>query len=222
MESGAYGAAKAGGSFSFESFLRRPETVLRVASAVFAIIVFACILTDGYPSDRQGQVFCIFGGNADACRYGIGIGVIAFFACGIFLSLDVYFPNLSNSSHRKYIVQSDFGFSALWSFLWFVGFCFLAHQWSIELPEPPLTGQSNARAAIAFSFFSILSWVPLALLAYKRYRMGVADFNPNYVDPSQDTTPPYSSYPDAVTDNYQQPPFTNNPDAGDGYKPPLY
>ncbi|KAM8947426.1 synaptogyrin-2 [Pelodytes ibericus] len=221
METGAYGAAKAGGSFNLEQFLKRPETILRIASALFALIVFACILTDGYTSNN-GMLVCVFGANSDACHYGITIGVIAFLGSVLFLGLDIYFPNLSNISYRKYIVLSDLGFSALWSFLWFVGFCFLANQWGKGLPYPLLTGQDNARAAIAFSFFSIISWVPLTFLAYKRYRMGVDDFNPNYVDPSLDTTAPYSSYPDAVTDNYQRPPFANNLDPGDSYKPPQY
>ncbi|XP_075436123.1 synaptogyrin-2 [Ascaphus truei] len=222
METGAYGAAKAGGSFSCESFLQRPETVLRLCCAVFALIVFACILGDGYMSDsKSGETWCIFNRNSDACHYGVGIGVIAFLAALLFLGLDVYFPTLSNATYRKYLVLADLGFSALWSFLWFVGFCFLANQWASTTGNIDI-GASNARAAIAFTFFSILSWVPLACLAYKRYRIGVDDFKPNYVDPTQDNIPPYSSYPNSVSESYQHPPFTNNPDMGDGYEPPVY
>ncbi|XP_018428337.1 PREDICTED: synaptogyrin-2, partial [Nanorana parkeri] len=110
----------------------------------------------------------------------------------------------------------------LWGFLWFVGFCFLANQWAATDTSKMLTGHDNARAAIAFSFFSILSWVPLAIFAYKRFRIGVEDFNSSYIDPSLDSTPPYSSYPDAVTDNYQRPPFTQSAETDDGYKPPTY
>ncbi|XP_053552594.1 putative synaptogyrin-2 like protein, partial [Bombina bombina] len=111
--------------------------------------------------------------------------------------------------------------AGLWSFLWFVGFCFLTNQWSITDPHSYLTGADNARAAIAFSFFSILTWIPLAFLAYKRYTAGVDDFSTDYVDPSQDTTTPYSSYPNTVSDSYQQPPFTQNSDTGE-YQPPAY
>ncbi|XP_053309458.1 synaptogyrin-2 [Spea bombifrons] len=222
METGAYGAAGAGGSFNLKQFLMRPESILRVASAIFALIVFACILTDGYPSDTEGRVFCIFNHNSDACHYGVGIGTIAFLGSLLFLGLDAYFPTISNVAQRRHIVLADLGFSALWSFLWFVGFCFLANQWASTNLSDIHIGQDNARAAIAFSFFSILSWIPLAFMAYKRYKLGVDDFNPNYVDPSLDTTSPYPPYPDAVGDNYQRPPFTNQADTGDGYKPPLY
>lgn len=50
--------------------------------------------------------------------------------------------------------------AGVWSFLWFVGFCFLTNQWQRTTPGPG-TAQAGdaARAAIAFSFFSILSWV---------------------------------------------------------------
>ncbi|CAI9538953.1 unnamed protein product [Staurois parvus] len=189
---------------------------------IFALIVFSCILTDGYVGGNTGQLYCIFNHNIDACRYGIGIGVIAFFGALIFLGLDVYLPMLSNVQTRKHIVLSDFGFAGLWSFLWFVGFCFLANQWSLTDTAKISVGQDNARAAIAFNFFSILSWVPLAILAFKRVKMGAEDFNTSYVDPSLDTASPYSSYPDAVTDNYQRPPFTQSAETDDGYKPPAY
>ncbi|KAG9469946.1 hypothetical protein GDO78_019283 [Eleutherodactylus coqui] len=223
MESGAYGAAKAGGSFSLEEFLRRPETILRLLSAIFALIVFACILTDGYDSDPggAGTLYCVFNQNMDACHYGVGIGVIAFLGALAFLALDVYFPMVSNTNTRKYIVLTDLGFAGLWTFLWFVGFCFLANQWASTAVIPHV-GADNARAAIAFNFFSILSWFPLASLAYKRYKMGVDDFNTNYMDPNLAAASPYSSYPDAVSDNYQRPPFTQSAETDDGYQPPQY
>lgn len=50
--------------------------------------------------------------NADsACSYGVGVGVLAFLACVLFLMLDAYFPNISNAKERKYIVISDLAFS---------------------------------------------------------------------------------------------------------------
>lgn len=46
----------------------------------------------------------------------------------------------------------------MWTFLWFICFCVLANQWS-------KTTDSNAgdaaRAVVAFSFFSIVTWVSL-------------------------------------------------------------
>lgn len=53
--------------------------------------------------------------------------------------------------------------AGLWSFLWFVGFCFLTNQWQRTAPGPG-TAQAGdaARAVITFSFFSILSWVSAA------------------------------------------------------------
>lgn len=53
--------------------------------------------------------------------------------------------------------------AGLWSFLWFVGFCFLTNQWQRTAPGPGTTQAGDAaRAAITFSFFSILSWVSVA------------------------------------------------------------
>lgn len=50
-----------------------------------------------------------------------------------------------------------------WSFLYFVGFCYLANAWGkSEAPENGF-GVNNVQAAIAFSFFSIFTWVSLKI-----------------------------------------------------------
>uniref|UniRef100_K7F879 Synaptogyrin n=1 Tax=Pelodiscus sinensis TaxID=13735 RepID=K7F879_PELSI len=188
---------------------------------VFALIVFSCIFGEGYinPHD-SAQLHCIFNHNEDACRYGIAIGVLAFLACIFFFCIDIYFPQLSSAADRKYLVLADLGFSALWTFLWFIGFCFLTSQWSVTQLDNVSVGADSARAAIAFSFFSIFSWGLLITFALQRYRMGVEDFTNSYVDPSPAPSTPYSVYPDVSHDNYQQPPFTQTGETTEGYQPP--
>lgn len=89
---------------------RPPDT--GSAPQVFALIVFACLVGDGYMSRPEDpQLYCIFNRNEDACRYGIGIGVLAFLACIFFFMVDVYFPQISNTTDRKYLVLADLGFS---------------------------------------------------------------------------------------------------------------
>ncbi|XP_017380491.1 synaptogyrin-2 isoform X1 [Cebus imitator] len=250
MESGAYGAAKAGGSFDLRRFLTQPQVVTRAVCLVFALIVFSCIYGEGYSNTHQSkQMYCVFNHNEDACRYGSAIGVLAFLASAFFLVVDAYFPQISSATDRKYLVIGDLLFSALWTFLWFVGFCFLTNQWAVTNPADVLVGASSARAAITFSFFSIFSWVggpgagswvkgggrwgplptctcvlplqgALAFLAYQRYKAGVDDFIQNYVDPTPDPSTAYASYPSASVDNYQQPPFTQNVESTEGYQPP--
>ncbi|NWR49219.1 SNG2 protein, partial [Regulus satrapa] len=137
----------------------------RSAPQVFALIVFSCLVGDGYTSTTEDyRLYCIFNRNEDACRYGIGIGVLAFLACIFFFAVDVYFPQISNTTDRKYLVLADLGFSGAWTFLWFIGFCFLTNQWSWTRPEYVYIGADSARAAITFSFFSIFSWVSGTLL----------------------------------------------------------
>ncbi|XP_045691904.1 synaptogyrin-2 isoform X1 [Phyllostomus hastatus] len=222
MESGAYGAAKAGGSFDLRRFLTQPQVVARAVCLVFALIVFSCIFGEGYSNTHESeQKYCVFNRNEDACRYGSAIGVLAFLACAFFFVVDVYFPQISNVTDRKYLVVGDLLFSALWTFLWFVGFCFLTNQWVATKSEDVLVGADSARAAIAFSFFSIFSWGLLAFLDYQRYKAGVDDFLQNYVDPTPDPNTPYASYPGPSVDNYQQPPFTQNAETTEGYQPPV-
>lgn len=79
---------------------------------VFALIVFSCLVGEGYTNlPSSSELFCIFNHNEDACRYGIGIGVLAFLACIFFFMVDIYFPQISNTTDRKYLVLADLCFS---------------------------------------------------------------------------------------------------------------
>ena len=65
---------------------------------------------------------------------------------------------------KNYQLMYPFPISALWSFLWFVGFCYMTDKWRRrdEVPvavAPHGHGRDNIQAAIAFSFFSIFTWV---------------------------------------------------------------
>lgn len=127
--------------------------------------MFGCISSDGY-DDKYHH--CVFNKNTNACQYGVAIGVIAFLACLLFLAVDAQFDSISNTINRRHLVTADLGFSSIWAFLWFVGFCFLADQWrKSTIQSQNVT--NHARATIAFSFFSIFTWVsfdcfPLSLL----------------------------------------------------------
>ncbi|XP_060058827.1 synaptogyrin-2 isoform X2 [Erinaceus europaeus] len=139
MESGAYGAAKAGGSFDLWRFVTQPQVVARAVCLVFSLIVFSCIFGEGYSNTHDvKQLSCVFNRNEDACRYSSAIGVLAFLASAFFLVIDAYFPQISNVTDRKYLVISDLLFSAShsWSFLRPEPGKPLAPAW--ELPCPPL------------------------------------------------------------------------------------
>jgi len=54
------------------------------------------------------------------------------------------------------------GFSGFWAFLWFVCFCYLADKWRKTSGNGISSHQrNNCQAAIAFSFFSIFTWVSI-------------------------------------------------------------
>ncbi|XP_015227612.1 PREDICTED: synaptogyrin-2-like [Cyprinodon variegatus] len=217
MQGSAYGASLAGGAFDFESFVKKPQTILRFLSWVFSIVVFASITAEGYINKHmQQETMCMFNNNDSACSYAVGIGVLAFLACVAFLLLDAYFPNISNAKERKFIVMGDLAFSAVWTFLWFICFCVLANQWSKT--DAKVVMADAAKAVIAFSFFSVITWSLLSYFAFGRYRQGVSDFNQDYTDPAQDHTSPYPPAPSS----YQQAPFTNNQAQPGEYQPPNY
>ncbi|KAH3872986.1 synaptogyrin-3-like [Dreissena polymorpha] len=221
----AYGAGMAGGEFDPVQFIKRPQVILRIISWVFSIIVFGCISAGGY-YDHKCQM-----NDSGACGYGIGIGVTAFLICIGFLILDGMFDSISSVQYRKWAVLADLVISGMWTFLWFVGFCFETDMWrrtsqSSDALAPNGHGRDNVQAAIAFSFFSILSWGVLTFFAFRRYREGTSDtLTSGYGgDQPQNQSSPYSSFPGSdASDPYQQPPFSN-PKSGDipNYQPPTY
>ena len=85
---------------------------LTPSSQLFSIVVFASITAEGYINPvKEEQTKCMFHGNDSACSYGVGVGVLAFLGCVVFLILDAYFPQISNAKERKFIVIADLVFS---------------------------------------------------------------------------------------------------------------
>ncbi|XP_067088973.1 synaptogyrin-2a [Osmerus mordax] len=226
MESSAFGASLAGGAFDLTSFVKQPQTIVRILSWLFSIVVFATITGEGFvnkPSSKE--LNCMFNQNENACNFGLGIGVLAFLACVIFLVLDAYLPQISNAKERKHIVTADLAFSGLWAFLWFICFCVLANQWSHSNVDLQNVGDA-ARAVVTFSFFSIFTWGLLALFAYKRFKQGVSDFDQGYTDPANDNSTPYPPtyppYPNSGPEGYQQSPFSQASERPGEYQPPAH
>ena len=122
--------------------------------------MFGCIADKGKPT-FNGEKYCVYDGDDGACNYGVAIGVIAFIACLIFLALDFFMDSITHVEVKKYVFLSDLLFSALWTFLWFVGFCYLCDKWRKQDDKDQFSShvKSNAEGAIAFTFFSIISWV---------------------------------------------------------------
>ncbi|KAI4455912.1 synaptogyrin [Holotrichia oblita] len=208
---GAYGGGKAGGAFDPVAFIRRPQVILRVVCWLCSIIVFGCISSQGWmylPESSKEE--CLYNGDSNACNYGVGISVIAFLASMGFLAGEYLFEQMSSVKTRKHYVLGDLGFSSFWSFLYFVGFWYLASKWGKSPTPPNGYGVNNVRAAIAFSFFSIFTWAGCAFFAFQRFRQGAdAAFATNY---EADTTLPtsYPTYPGAPDSDqqYQEPPFS--------------
>ncbi|XP_005106382.1 synaptogyrin-2 [Aplysia californica] len=217
ISGGAFGAGKAGAPFDPVEYVKKPQVILRLLSVLFAIVVFGCISSGGWYGHR-----CIMNGDDNACGYGTGIGVLAFLICLGFLIVDAFFDNLSSVQHRKYAVLADLGISGLWTFLWFVGFCYLTDAWRRTDKDSVKHGRDNVQAAIAFSFFSIFSWGALTFFAVRRYRLGAQEAFASGYDQDPNASSPYSSFPGSDTgDPYQQPPFSQQKETPD-YQQPTY
>ncbi|CAB3361923.1 Hypothetical predicted protein [Cloeon dipterum] len=226
MEGGAYGGGKAGGAFDPLQFIQRPQVILRALCLLFAIIVFGCISSQGWRYDNEtSKEVCLYNNDSGACNYGTFIGVMAFIGSIVFLVGEFLFEQMSSVKTRKHFVLGDLGFSAFWAFLYFVGFCYLANQWSdAETPEGGY-GVSNVQAAITFCFFSVFTWAGCAWFAFQRFKQGTgAAFQGSYeADPNAANQAGYSSYPDAEVGGYNEPPFSGNTQGQMGdYSAPTY
>jgi len=213
---GAYGAGMAGGAFDPMSFIRKPQVITRVVCWLFSIVVFACISTGAWmvlheEKDIANDAVCQLNADDNACRFSVAIGVIAFLACIVFLVVDALFDHFSNIKHRKYAVLADLVFSGIWSFMWFVTFCYLCDAWrktTVTTKTPQGKNYADAgdiKAAIAFSFFSIPPWGILTYLAFRRFKEGVsAEFSPSQGFEDIGGGPADGYYPDLGHDSAYQ------------------
>uniref|UniRef100_A0A3Q3VIR9 Synaptogyrin n=1 Tax=Mola mola TaxID=94237 RepID=A0A3Q3VIR9_MOLML len=227
---GSFGAGRTGSTIDPIAFAKQPQTILRVLSwQIFSLVVFASIVNEGYVNFGSERLYCVFNKNADACNYGVFVGLVGLLACSFFSLLDFKFSSISSIKDRKKAVMLEIGFS-FWTFLYFVSFCFLANQWSQTTPdELPLNqGADAARAAIAFSFLSIITWqAGLTVRAVQKYLLGtdMSLFTTEHLDGGAPTQPYPSNSPVAgateTTEAYQSPPFTEN-NAAATYQVPIY
>lgn len=225
----AYGAGMAGAAaFDPVKFVKNPTVILRIVSWVFAIIVFGCI-SSGCWYILDGESVCVYDSNSGACGFGTAIGVLGFLACIIFLAVDAYFENISSVQLRKQVVIGDLGCSGVFTFLFFVTFCYLTNKWTSSSFDAEDYDKNPAQAAIAFSFFSIFTWAGLTFFAWRRYQQGAATaFSSSTYeqDFAAGGVPPYGyeGGPTAGgTESYQEPPFTaSNDSSGPQYKQPAY
>ncbi|XP_030053682.1 synaptogyrin-4 [Microcaecilia unicolor] len=150
-------------------FVIKPLTLTRTIAWIFALVVSGTLVTEGYQNTLwSSELHCVLNSNPVACGYGIGVGLLGFLVCVIFLGLDVAENHITKASIYKAVIIMDLVVSILWTFLWFIGFCFLAHQWTLSDSRRYVLGNSAARISITFSFFSIPCWGTLVYLSILR------------------------------------------------------
>jgi len=225
---GAYGAGKAGTDFDPVAFVKKPVTILRISSWIFAIIVFG-VASDSYSKSGMPTRTCLYNNDDNACGWSVFVGVFAFLACMILIVGDAMFDNLSSVQTRKYVVMGDLGFSGIWAFFYFVTFCYIASAWS-KTPGGPRAEYAGTKpgAIMAFSLFSIATFAGLAYFAYQKYRAGVSeqfatanDFNgPSGMEGGQGGYTPYPG--NSGVDPYQPPPFAGPSGGGNTFAAPSY
>ncbi|KAJ8983934.1 hypothetical protein NQ317_008636 [Molorchus minor] len=199
---GAYGGGKAGGTFDPLGFAQKPQVIVRAVSWV-----------------------CLYNDDTNACNYGVGISVIAFLATMGFLVGEYLFEQMSSVKSRKHYVLIDLGFSAFWSFLYFVCFWYLTSQWGKSKTPPQGVGVSNVRPPLRFRFslyspgyfFCERHFIDFkavtAFFAFQRFRQGSdAAFATNY-EADANMGGSYPSYPGGpdTDQHYQEPPFSAGP-----------
>ncbi|XP_077115611.1 synaptogyrin-4 [Ranitomeya variabilis] len=157
-------------------FILSARTITRTVSGVFSFIVCGSIVSGGYQNfPISSELNCIFNENPAACGYGVGLGFLAGLLCLLFLLLDCFSPYIYSPLLHKMICIADFVCSVLGTTLWFFGFCFLAHQWAMSIPDVYPVGAGSGQTAIVFSFFSIPCWVVLSYLAFIRFSSSPAE-----------------------------------------------
>ncbi len=74
-------------------------------------MVFASIVNEGYVNIGSERLHCVFNKNADACNYGVFVGLVGLLACSFFFMLDYKFASISSVKDRKKAIMLEIGFS---------------------------------------------------------------------------------------------------------------
>lgn len=155
-------------SDSLADFIKKPIVILRATTAFILMLIFSCILDKGY----NDQGICSYNNTQGACNYTVGIAVIAFFVCLALLAATYFWDNISNTVTRRYIVFGDLAFSAFWTFLFFVDFCFITDMWrkTPDSIKDTLTGfeKSNLQFTIVCSLVTVFLLAAQSYLSYKQ------------------------------------------------------
>lgn len=78
---------------------------------IFSLVVFASIVNEGYVNIGSERLHCVFNKNADACNYGVFVGLVGLLACSFFGLLDFKFSSISSVKDRKKAIMLEIGFS---------------------------------------------------------------------------------------------------------------
>ncbi|XP_029781048.1 synaptogyrin-4 [Suricata suricatta] len=177
-------------------FLKRPKTITRIFAGVFSLVVFSSLLTDGYQNKTESsRLRCVLSSSSAACSLAVGAGLLAFLACLAFLALDAHDGRLGSTRFRTAFQLLDCVVAVLWTGIWFLVFCFLANQWEHSRTEEFLLGSSSAKAALTFTFFSILVWMFQAYLALQDLRKDTPVPYKRSLDEGTTPSPPSATSP---------------------------
>lgn len=78
---------------------------------IFSLVVFASIVNEGYVNKGSERLDCVFNKNADACNYGVFVGLVGLLVCSFFFMLDYKFSSISSVKDRKKAVMLEIGVS---------------------------------------------------------------------------------------------------------------
>ena len=167
------------GCVSVKALFTEPLFLLHVLNWLMSVIIFSCVAGISYDTIAQvatpdsqaipSENVCGFNGAGGTCSYGVGIGVVGALFCTAFIVAEVMWDKLAG--HHKPIYVVEVLLSGVWALLWFVAFCIFCDGWrKTDAVFQDVVGKPKANSAIAFSFFSTLTWGYTSHLLYKAYR----------------------------------------------------
>lgn len=92
-------------------YVKISTSLLLTCPQIFSLVVFASIVNEGYVNIGSERLHCVFNKNADACNYGVFVGLVGLLACSFFFLLDYKFSSISSVKDRKKAIMLEIGFS---------------------------------------------------------------------------------------------------------------
>ena len=142
-----------------------------LSAAMGALMCWCASAIAGNVTDDSGAAYCYIGAgdlDSNACAFSTALAATSLLGAVLFAARKHVSRARFNARQHRALDACEFGFSVVWSFLHFFGFCFVANLWRKHDPVAPYPNDLSmgVELIIVCLFFGFFTWGASAAHAF--------------------------------------------------------